>query len=118
MGTQIPALSRALVKNREMAACARCGAGAGKRGHWHHRRSRSVKDEHQHCPCNGVYLCPTCHAWAHANPFDARAVGLIVSRYEMPTESPMWTQDTGWVLLDCHGGFETAPAHMTEGRIA
>lgn len=115
MGTQIPTLSRALVRNREMGLCARCG---GRGAEWHHRRSRSVRDEHQHCACNGVWLCKTCHSWAHANPFDARSVGMIVSRYKSPTESPIWTADYGWVMFDCHGSRADAPPHLIEGRPA
>lgn len=114
----IPTLSRALVKSREMASCARCGVGVGKGGHWHHRRSRSVRDEHQHCPCNGILLCTACHQWAHANPFEARAVGIIVSRYAMPAESPVWTLDYGWVMFDCHGQRLPAPNRLIEGRPA
>lgn len=40
-----------------------------------------MHDQHTHCACNGVYLCNTCHAWAHAHPFDARRFGWIISRH-------------------------------------
>lgn len=76
----IPPLSRTLVKNREQERCARCGV-LSPRGQWHHRRRRAVRDEHTHCPCNGVWLCITCHTWVHANPFMARQRGFIVSAH-------------------------------------
>lgn len=38
-------------------------------------------DEHTHCPCNGVWLCVTCHQWVHAHPNAARTQGWIVSRW-------------------------------------
>lgn len=73
------------------------------RGEWHHRRSRSVVDPHQHCPCNGVFLCGHCHRWVHANPFEARGLGLIVSRYvESPGEVPV-DSHYGAVMLRCNG---------------
>jgi hypothetical protein len=72
-------------------------------GHWHHRRSRSVRDDHTHCPCVGVWLCPTCHAWVHAHPEDARNAGLIVSRYiAEPSRIPFKTP-LGWCRPRCDG---------------
>lgn len=38
-------------------------------------------DFHQHCACCLVFLCGSCHRWAHANPVRAREDGWIVSRY-------------------------------------
>lgn len=49
-------------------------------------------DQHTHCPCNGVYLCHTCHEWVHKNPNKAMDLGFIVSRYEdMPVATPVVT---------------------------
>ena len=56
-------------------------------GEVHHRRGRSVVDEHRHCPCNLTYICGSCHRWVHAHPFEARGKGLIISRF---VEKP-WT---------------------------
>lgn len=70
---------------------------------YHHRRSRSVRDEHTHCTCNGVTLCTTCHEWVHAHPFEAKTVGLIVSRHKEPSRVPMDTSTYGPVLLNCDG---------------
>lgn len=78
--SQIPSNARAAVKVRARGRCERCGIPITA-GEWHHRRSRSVTDVHQHCPCNGVWLCTTCHTWAHAHPVEARRSGFIVSRH-------------------------------------
>jgi hypothetical protein len=92
-----------LVAVRQARRCLRCGTPGSD---WHHRRGRSVKDAHQHCPCNGVLLCKSCHDWAHAHPFDARRVGFIVSRSEPePGRAPVRTYH-GVIVLDCVGGFE------------
>ena len=76
---------------------------------WHHRRSRSVRDDHTHCPCNGITLCGRGntsgdHGWAHTNAFEARAKGLIISKHDqrLPFEVPVLTHN-GWVLLGCTG---------------
>lgn len=101
--TEIPPFSRTLVIEREKGRCARCGVAVA-RGHWHHRRSRSVHGEHRHCPCNGVWLCPTCHTWVHANPLMARQTGFIVSRHAEPYEVPV-TTPWGVRWNDCEGNF-------------
>lgn len=75
----IPTRSREIVNSRDRRTCVRCACPGRE---WHHRRSRSVRGEHRHCPCNGVLLCHSCHVWVHKNPADAQEVGLIVSRYE------------------------------------
>lgn len=97
----IPTRSRNLVRARDRFLCVRCGC-TGR--HWHHRRSRAVHDEHEHCTCNGVWLCASCHSWVHTNPFLARTEGLIVSRYQEPASVAMRTV-YGQVLPDCDGGF-------------
>lgn len=82
--------------------CQRCG-GVGS--DWHHRRSRRVVDEHTHCPCNGVLLCRTCHAWVHGHPELAQGMGLIVSAYWSPSMFPVQCFDGREWLLDCEGNF-------------
>lgn len=62
-----------------------------------------MRDDHTHCPCNGVTLCGTCHKWVHDHPFEARALGLIVSRHSVPCDEPMEHQQHGLVLLTCEG---------------
>ena len=102
MSTSIPDTARTAVKVRDHFRCARCLAPAPN-GHWHHRRSRSVIDRHQHCACNGVWLCGLCHLWVHENPVKARATGFIVSKFEtepfrIPIENPL-----GVRFQDCSG---------------
>jgi hypothetical protein len=94
--TPIPQWSRTLVRHRDLDLCARCGMlGA----HWHHRRSRSVRDELTHSPCNGLWLCAFDHAWVHANPREAREAGFIVSRHEDPRYVPVDHAIHGLVYL-------------------
>jgi hypothetical protein len=70
-----------------------------------------VVDPHQHCPCNGVFLCSTCHQWVHSHPFDARGLGLIVSRHvESPSTVPV-VGHYGTLILRCSG-----EAFVSEGQ--
>ncbi len=85
--TKIPTRSREMVYERDQGRCVRCRMRPQVK-QWHHRRGRSVDDEHRHAPCNGVTLCPTCHEWVHKNPFEARAEGWIVARHLVPCEVP------------------------------
>lgn len=105
MGNDIPTRARVQVKARDQGRCARCGVMC--EGHWHHRRSRSVKDTKTHSPANGVYVCTFCHAWIHANPFEARGSGFIVSRYSDPLEEPIEHALYGKVLLTDSGRWLT-----------
>jgi hypothetical protein len=105
-GSHIPLKSREAVKQRAMGRCERCG---GPGSQWHHRRGRSVKDLHRHCPCNGVWLCPTCHTWAHAHPEEAREEGFIVSRAESsPGRWGLAHYQGRFVRPDCQGGWQTS----------
>ena len=106
--TQIPEESRAFVYTRDFFRCVRCGQQPRAR-QWHHRRSRSVRDDHTHESCNGVLLCVTCHTWVHQHPFEARGKGWIVSRDSVPCETPVYAEQHGWVLLDHEGGVSPAP---------
>jgi hypothetical protein len=102
----IPPHRREQVRKREMGRCLRCG---GPGANWHHRRSRSVRDEHTHCACNGVWLCGSgtegCHGWAHSHPFEAKAAGLIVSRYEATPGGVTVVSFFGPIRLGCDGRF-------------
>jgi hypothetical protein len=111
MRNEIPTIQRAVVKVRDEGKCVRCG-GVGSE--WHHRRSRSVRDEHQHCACNGVWLCRTCHAWAHAHPFEARRTGFIVSRHSTPVDHPVECVMRGWVRLTCMGRTEFVESPISD----
>lgn len=51
-----------------------------------------MRDDHTHCACNLVYLCPACHRQVHAEPMLARRSGWIVGRYVgQPMEVPVQT---------------------------
>lgn len=107
MGTllTIPTKSRKIVAAREQERCLRCGTPT-QAPQWHHRRSRSVRDPHTHCPCNGVHLCLTCHTWVHANPFEARKSGFIVTRaVAEPASVPVQAWFATLFLL-CDGDFD------------
>jgi hypothetical protein len=99
--TPIPAESREIVFTREHGLCGRCAMPGTE---WHHRRSRRVRDAHQHCPCVGILLCNTCHRWAHAHPYEAMERGLIVSIYEKRPASVPSRRADGWWLTLCSGG--------------
>lgn len=104
MADKIPEKSRLLVKTRDQHRCVRCSSPQASE--WHHRRSRSVRDDATHQPQNGVWLCLVCHAWAHAHPFEAKASGLIVSRHSDPAVEPVEHALYGRVLLTENGGYQ------------
>lgn len=104
-GNPIPLRSRVLVETREQDRCLRCGMRGSE---WHHRRKRSIKDEHQHCSCNGVLLCKTCHVWAHAHPVEAKVKGFIVTQF---SNTPSAWEVQAWhgpVGLSCVGTYAAA----------
>lgn len=103
----IPTAQRKKVREREQDRCARC-LWPTQTGQWHHRRSRSVRDDHVHCACNGVWLCVTCHTWVHGNPFLARQTGYIVSRHQAEPATVPLTMTLGTRYLDCDGGYKFA----------
>jgi|KBSMisStandDraft_5_1062788.scaffolds.fasta_scaffold3482703_1 hypothetical protein len=98
--SHIPKEARLAVVNRQRGLCFRCMMPGRE---WHHRRGRSVVDEHTHCPCNGVWLCGACHAWAHAHPNRAEAAGLIVSRTNPEPARQALRGFDGWWEFDCEG---------------
>ena len=70
---------------------------------WQHRRNRSQQGTW--APSNGLHACRECHAWIHANPTAAHAVGWTVWSYENPVEVPVFRAKS-WVYLDDDGSFE------------
>lgn len=92
------------MKGRELGQCLRCGSPAPN-GDWHHRRGKSVKDEHTHCPCNGVWLCRTCHSDVHLHPFNSRTDGFIVSRAVADPGTAPVKSHFGTLLMNCDGSF-------------
>jgi len=105
MGNRIPDKNRDLVRVRDHHRCARCFAPA-PHGHLHHRRSRLVRDEHQHCPCTLVLLCGTCHTWVHAHPVEARDTGYMISKFEQHPQNVTMTTPLGRRETDCRGGYK------------
>lgn len=100
-GNPIPGEQYALVRDREGGHCLRC---SGRGGEWHHRgRRRERRSEHQHCACNGVWLCLTCHRWAHQHPVQAKAQGYIVASTELEPSSVAVVAWDGPVKLTCDG---------------
>jgi hypothetical protein len=50
--------------------------------HVHHRVRRSQCGTND--PANLITLCDACHRWVHANPYAARALGLLLRHGEDP----------------------------------
>jgi 5-methylcytosine-specific restriction enzyme A len=94
---EIPEASRSAVREREKLRCLRCG---GPGTDWHHRRRRGIKGWAQHHPVNGVWLCRTCHNWAHSEVFEARRFGFIVSAYEDDPGTVPVQAWYGWIKLN------------------
>lgn len=62
-----------------------------------------MRDRHQHCACNGILLCRTCHTYVHKYPTVAMGLGFVVSRYEpWPESTPVKTVQ-GWAIMTCEG---------------
>lgn len=62
-----------------------------------------MKDRHQHCACNGVLLCLTCHAYVHRYPSVASGMGYIVSRHETRPSTVLVHSVQGWCVMTCDG---------------
>lgn len=98
--SQIPAKNRELCRERFRGQCARCGMAGAQA---HHRQRRR---EGGHAVAILVWLCRTCHEWAHANPDEARLTGFIITVHDgEPAAVPIKTF-AGWVLFDNEGGYE------------
>jgi hypothetical protein len=109
----IPDEARDAVRNRDGSRCVRCKSYAPF-GHWHHRRTRSVRDGSEHSAANGIWLCPSCHAWVHAHPSEAQLSGWVVSRWADPMQVPVEHARFGTVLLTPHGGVIPLVTKRTE----
>lgn len=75
-----------------------------------------MKDGHRHCPCNGVWLCNTCHRDVHDNPFESRETGFIVSRSIAEPGTVTVDAHYGTVLLLCDGWY-THEIHTVNGEM-
>lgn len=101
----IPTWSREVVAERDGGRCVMCRAPGTN---CHHRRSRSVHDEHRHCPCVLVTMCGSgttgCHGYVHARPLAARGAGLIVTKFAATPGLVPFRSGLTWVFPDCKGG--------------
>jgi hypothetical protein len=52
----------------------------------------------------------------HANPFEARSLGLIVSRHSLPAEKQMEHSLFGWVRPTCNGLYSLAHSYEDEDK--
>lgn len=80
--SKIPPGTRTAVYDRDRYLCVRCE----RQGHDIHHRMR--RREGGHGMWNLILLCRECHAWAHANPAEARETGYILSSY-LPWDEAM-----------------------------
>lgn len=98
-GNPIPQETTDAILLRDKGRCLRCGGVGSERSH---RRSRRIRDEHTHCPCNVNLLCHTCHAdFIGAQQIEARKSGLLLhSTVAVPAHVPVQTY-MGWGLLLC-----------------
>jgi hypothetical protein len=85
---------------RQRGRCPACGITLDNDGARHHRQRRRDGGDRL---ANLVILHTKCHRWVHANPEDARKLGLIVSFAGDPLEAPLYVRGQGWVLLDDDG---------------
>ena len=90
--------------HRQGGRCARCGQPLTDRVERHHRQRREVGGDRY---ANLLALHPSCHAWAHAHPEEARANGWIVSAHapDPATVAVYLPGLTGWAwwYLDDRG---------------
>lgn len=109
MANEIPTSKRQAVHKRDGRHCQRCGVGC-MTGEIHHRRSRSVRDDHTHCLCNLVYLCNRCHRFLTEHPMDGYLTGWMVRRARAPFGTPFKRWDRAWALPMCEGTYDTVGA--------
>lgn len=83
---------------------------------WHHRKLRSQGGDDVHE--NSLCLCTYCHAWAHANPADARGLGLIVPRGANPAERAVHLADGRVVRLTSENTYDLVFPATREGDAA
>lgn len=97
--SQIPTKNRNLARDRFNGQCARCGMHGAQ---CHHRQRRR---EGGHAVGILVWLCPTCHAWAHANPKDACGDGFIIPTFIKDVNKVPIRTFMGTMTFDNEGGY-------------
>lgn len=105
----------ALVDDRDGFACIRCGRSlivvSGSRHHRVRRRDGG------HSASNLILVCGSgttgCHAWMHAYPLAARALGYIIPATWVGLDTeviPVFSRTRGWMQLKDDG----APVQVLE----
>lgn len=112
--TEALATAREAVFARSRLRCEVCG---GRASDYSHRRTRAVRGEHQHCPCNALAACRTCHRRMHDGPEAARFRGWHVSSAEAePGSVPVYLPfRQGWFLLGCDGSMSRTEVPVDDG---
>lgn len=88
-----PEESRLAMRARSGGKCeARSRVCTGDAAHFHHRKSRSSKDQR---PVNGLHVCSACHEHMHSQVAKARMLGWIVPSWADPAEVPVRRGDWG-----------------------
>ncbi len=81
------------VRLRSGGKCeARTRVCSGEPSHFHHRKSRSSKDQR---PANCLWVCSACHLHIHENPTKSRMMGYIVPSWADPADVPVRRGDWG-----------------------
>lgn len=115
--------TRRTVLRRDGWKCAICNREIDS--HWsgysiHHRIPRSHPFPGLHEPANLILLCGSgttgCHGWVHAHPAAAYRMGWLVHNWQTPEHTPLYSHDHGWILLDQHGGYQSAPSQNSNSR--
>jgi hypothetical protein len=115
------ASARKIVRERADGRCEACCSSRDLE--WSHRIARGRGG--LWAPTNGLLLCRRDHAWAHAHPNHARALGWHVLTGDDPAAIPVWMQSiqfawTAWFRLDDEGLVtwltdDNEPEHLPEG---
>lgn len=84
---EFPDETKQFVRRRSGGRCeAQTRVCTGEAAHFHHRKSRSSKDQRA---VNALHLCSACHAHIHANVAKSRMCGWIVPSWADPAEVPV-----------------------------
>lgn len=95
------------VRERDEYACVLCFVNDALQTH--HRRLRGIGGSTWrgiNLPSNLITVCPSCHAYIHANPKWSKQEGLIVSHFSDPAAIPLRVLRHGWLKLTENGKTE------------
>lgn len=103
--------TRAIIIDRAVYACERCGERHSDMAA-HHRRPRALggsKRPETNQPANGVWLCGACHRHVESYRSQAFDEGFLVRQSQTPCEVPVLRRGV-WVLLSDDGGIHKEEA--------